>query len=71
MTLLRLCDQQSATVSPESTAAEAIRLMLARRVGAVVVVDANRVVGIFTERDVTIQQSQFGSQGPGIPSRCD
>jgi len=52
MTILRLCDQESATVPPESTVAEAIRLMLARRVGAVVVVDANRVVGIFTERDV-------------------
>jgi CBS domain-containing protein len=52
MSILRLCDQESATVPPESTAAEAIRLMLARRVGAVVVVDANRVVGIFTERDV-------------------
>jgi CBS domain-containing protein len=52
MTILRLCDQESAAVPPESTAAEAIRLMLARRVGAVVVVDAIRVVGIFTERDV-------------------
>ena len=52
MSILRLCDQESATVPPESTVAEAIRLMLARRVGAVVVVDANRVVGIFTERDV-------------------
>jgi CBS domain-containing protein len=43
MTLLRLCDQQSATVPPESSAAEAIRLMLARRVGAVMVVDGNRL----------------------------
>ncbi len=52
MTLVRLCDQESAAVPPESTVAEAIRLMLKLRVGAVVVVDANRVVGIFTERDV-------------------
>ena len=51
MTILRLCDKESAAVHPESTVAEAIQLMLARRVGAVVVVDANRVVGIFTERD--------------------
>ena len=48
MTILHLCDKESAAVSPESTIAEAIRLMLARRVGAVVIVDANRVVGIFT-----------------------
>jgi CBS domain-containing protein len=52
MAILDLCDEESAAVHPESTVAEAIRLMLARRVGAVVVVDANRVVGIFTERDV-------------------
>jgi len=52
MTILRLCDKKSAAVHLESTVAEAIRLMLARRVGAVVVVDASRVVGIFTERDV-------------------
>ena len=52
MSILRLCDQESATVHPQSTVAEAIQLMLTRRVGAVVVVDAGRVVGIFTERDV-------------------
>ena len=42
MSILRLCDQESATVPPESTVAEAIRLMLARRVGADVEEDANR-----------------------------
>jgi len=52
MAILRLCDKQPAVVPPESSVAEAIRLMLAHRVGAVVVVDANRVAGIFTERDV-------------------
>jgi CBS domain-containing protein len=52
MAILRLCDKESAAVSSTATVAEAIRLMLARRVGAVVVVDANRVLGIFTERDV-------------------
>jgi CBS domain-containing protein len=43
MAILDLCDKESAAVHPESTVAEAIRLMLARRVGAVVVVDANRL----------------------------
>lgn len=52
MTILRLCDEEFATVGAESNVAEAVQLMLARRVGAVVVVDADRVVGIFTERDV-------------------
>ena len=67
MTLLRLCDQQSATVPPDSTAAEAIRLMLARRVGAVVVVDANRVVGIFTERDVLKKLALSGRDPEKVP----
>ena len=67
MSILRLCDQESATVPPESTVAEAIRLMLARRVGAVVVVDANRVVGIFTERDVLRKLALSGRDPEKVP----
>ncbi len=53
MSLLEFCDQEAAKVSVEATAAEAIRTMLDRRVGAVGVIDsAGRVAGIFTERDV-------------------
>jgi CBS domain-containing protein len=44
--------QDLATVSPAATVAEAARIMSARGVGAVPVVDGNRVAGIFTERDV-------------------
>jgi len=69
MTILRLCDKESAAVPPESTAAEAIRLMLARRVGAVVVVDANRVVGIFTERDVLKKLALSGRDPEKVPVR--
>lgn len=53
MGLLHLCDEQPAAVRPETTAADAIQLMLQHRVGAVTVVDENSVVvGVFTERDV-------------------
>lgn len=53
MSLVELCDPDAAAVPLSATAAEAIRLMLDRRVGAVGVVDSERVVaGIFTERDV-------------------
>jgi len=53
MSLLEYCDQEAAKVSVEATAADAIRTMLDRRVGAVGVIDsAGRVAGIFTERDV-------------------
>ncbi len=53
MTILSFCDPKTAMVSTESTIAEAIQTMLGCHVGAVAVVDeANRVAGIFTERDV-------------------
>ena len=40
------------TVSADSTVMEAIRVMVDRRIGAVVVTEDAKVVGIFTERDV-------------------
>lgn len=53
MALMDYCDQNPPSVAPESTVAEAIKEMLDARVGAITVVDAQRVVaGIFTERDV-------------------
>ncbi len=53
MSVLDICDQNPPTVTPDTSVADAIRRMLAERVGAVTVVDANHVVaGIFTERDV-------------------
>ncbi len=53
MGLLHLCDENPAVVGPDTSAADAIQLMLEHRVGAVTVVDEQRVVaGIFTERDV-------------------
>jgi CBS domain-containing protein len=41
-----------ATVEPKATAAEAARQMSEARIGAVVVSEGDKVVGIFTERDV-------------------
>lgn len=53
MSILSICDEKPAVVGLNTTAAEAIRLMLDLRVGGVAVVDDNQVVaGIFTERDV-------------------
>ena len=69
MAILHLCDKESAAVQPESTVAETIRLMLARRVAAVVVVDANRVVGIFTERDVLKKLALSGRDPEKVPVR--
>ena len=41
--------------SPESTVREATELMASRGVGAVLVVDREELLGIFTERDVVFR----------------
>lgn len=38
--------------APTDTVAQAVERMLARRCGALVIMDGDRIVGIFTERDV-------------------
>jgi CBS domain-containing protein len=40
------------SVAATSTVAEAVRLLAARRIGAVPVIDGDAVLGIFSERDV-------------------
>jgi CBS domain-containing protein len=40
-------------VTPDSSVADALRAMIDRDIGAVVVVDDGRPVGVFTERDVS------------------
>jgi CBS domain-containing protein len=68
MGLLYLCDEQPAAVHPETSAAEAIQLMLEHRVGAVTVVDQNGIVaGIFTERDVLRKLALSGRDPAGTP----
>ena len=44
--------QDVLALSPETSVREAARRMADRRIGAVLVNDGNRLVGIFTERDV-------------------
>lgn len=43
------------TASPETTVSKAAKLMAKRRVGAVMVVEEHRLVGIFTERDAVFR----------------
>jgi CBS domain-containing protein len=44
-------DQQPVTAAADMTVAAASRLMKARRIGAILVLDKGRLAGIFTERD--------------------
>lgn len=49
------------TLSPEKTVADAVEMMQKNRVGCLVVVEKERMVGIFTERDVLLKV--VGKQG--------
>jgi CBS domain-containing protein len=70
MSLLEICDQHPPVVSPETSVADTIRLMVQENVGAVTVVDAERVVaGIFTERDVLSRLALSGRDPGKIPVR--
>ena len=65
MSILEMCDSEAASVLLVATAEEAIRTMLDRSVGAVVVVDENqRVAGVFTERDV-MRRLALSGRDPG------
>lgn len=44
---------ETSTITPSATVLEAITLMSNKGIGAVVVVDSDRVVGILSERDYT------------------
>lgn len=48
-------DEQLLTVAPETTVSAAAHLLAGSPVGAIVVVDEGRVVGIFTERDAVLR----------------
>jgi|SRR5581483_2169110 len=68
MTVLELCDPEPAAVNMNVSAADGIRMMLNRHVGAVAVVDdERRVAGIFTERDVLRKLSLSGQNPADTP----
>jgi len=70
MSVLDLCDTEVAAVPVDASTAEAIRLMLSRRVGAVGVVDSDhKVAGIFTERDVLRKLALSGRDPEQTPVR--
>lgn len=60
-------EQTVVTVPPGSTVREAVEVLAARRIGAVVVSpDGSRIAGILSERDVV---RELGKQGPAILDR--
>jgi CBS domain-containing protein len=53
-------DQEPLTAPAHTTIAEAARLMKQRRVGALMVVEEGKLVGIFTERDALFKVNAAG-----------
>jgi CBS domain-containing protein len=59
------------TVGPQETVAAVAALLHARRVGALVVLDADRVVGIVSERDIVRSMAEAGGAALTKPvSHC-
>jgi CBS domain-containing protein len=55
MDLLKIASVPAATVSPETSVFDAVKLMNDHRVGAVAVTNDDKLHGIFTERDLMIR----------------
>lgn len=58
MGLLRIAQIPPPTVEPHVSVMDAVDVMARHRVGAVVVVEKGRLVGIFTERDLMLRVVQ-------------
>jgi len=56
-----------ATAPPEASVFEVAKIMTEARVGAVMVVDHERVVGIFTERDLMTRVVVLGLDPENVP----
>lgn len=55
------------TVAPGATVAEAVRTMVTHNVGMVAVLDGDRLVGLFSERDVVRRVVDIGLDPAGTP----
>ena len=55
MGLLRIARTPLVTVRPETSVMEAVRTMAEESIGAVAVTDQNRLVGMFSERDLMLR----------------
>jgi CBS domain-containing protein len=55
------------TVAPDSTAAEAARLMETNNIGALPVVNQGHMVGILTDRDIVVRAVAPGGDPTNIP----
>lgn len=67
--LLRAKGHEVLSVSPETTVFAALQLMAEKDVGALIVLEGGRVVGIFSERDYARKVSLKGRSSKETPIR--
>lgn len=58
---------QIVSMSPQATIHEACRLLAEHRIGAILVLDGDRVAGMFSERDVVRAMTEKGGAALDIP----
>ena len=58
--ILKEKNREMVFISPDQTIQEAIRLMTANKIGAVLVKKDDKIVGIWTERDLLYDSDQKG-----------
>ncbi|HEX8954519.1 MAG TPA: CBS domain-containing protein [Polyangia bacterium] len=68
MSLERFTRRELVTIGPDRPAEEAARLMRAKHVGAVIVVEDGQPVGIVTDRDLVVRL--LADWSPGTPVRA-
>ena len=61
--------RQLVVAGPDASVADAARLMRRGNVGAILVVDGSRLVGIFTERDALFRVIACGRDPAAVPLR--
>ncbi|WP_041536017.1 CBS domain-containing protein [Parvibaculum lavamentivorans] len=67
--ILKAKGSDVATVSPQTTLSEVATFLTERRIGAVVVMQDRKVLGIVSERDIVKAVARTGAQALGAPVR--
>ena len=67
--LLKLKSPGVVAIAPGATALEALKLLAEKNVGAVLVMDGTRLVGVFSERDYTRKVASKGDPLASTPVR--
>lgn len=63
----KVCTKPVVTASPDMTVAQAAQLMLAKNVGAVVVANSMKPVGLLTDRDIAVDVVAKGKDPATTP----